>query len=713
MTGGGSGGALIPAWCPITTNPGRITTRVTNAQTSRILLQPAFDVSATRLVFVNWYVGGTGETPNTNLYSVRAVLQPKGTTAAEISGDPGYRYTFGGRDIGVCPRGGVLFTDPLPIGLAAGSTWFVKAYGSIALPAAPSAPTASAGGTGGALSTGTYGVATTIVYPHGIESACSPSTSVAVTVGQVITVTAPSAVAGAIGYRVWITYVSGSLTGTHYDSSAGIMAFGSNAVLNTGLTGSAAQGIEGADPTGALYLPAGGDVNGGTTVGGSNDGEGWVSLYDYTSEGRATPHRAAASIFMPAGVLGLSDAGRRRSVALIGDSICSGTADSAFTGSTRGGFQMRAAMGQISQIAYDPNVRPQIGTFWLGTGSEQAAQFAANSGFKRSVVASQTSTIWSNYGTNDTSFGSAALAGSIYTIGKRFIDQGKTFAQSDIIAKTTSTDGWQTIANQLNVGSLTEAVRQAINNWIASNTGAVQINNEVPFRGHGTTKGPSYDVFGGGDGSIVTFYTSHPFQTGTEVVKINGVTKTLTTDYTYNLSSTVNGVVYATGVTFTAAPANGAVVTISYVKMAGMRSMLGGNSRFIPVSAAISVDANGNPAMNGTWTRVSDAPALGPRALTAISTFSLTDSAQSWATDQWRGYSAMIVTDSVTPTAVGQLRCIGYNTATVLTFGQTWTVTPSTSATYQILKSYTQDGVHPTSFGHLALAQAADMGNIA
>lgn len=73
----------------------------------------------------------------------------------------------------------------------------------------------------------------------------------------------------------------------------------------------------------------------------------------------------------------------------------------------------------------------------------------------------------------------------------------------------------------------------------------------------------------------------------------------------------------------------------------------------------------------------------------------------------------MIVTDSVTPTAVGQLRCIGYNTATVLTFGQTWTVTPSTSATYQILKSYTQDGVHPTSFGHLALAQAADMGNIA
>ena len=102
--------------------------------------------------------------------------------------------------------------------------------------------------------------------------------------------------------------------------------------------------------------------------------------------------------------------------------------------------------------------------------------------------------------------------------------------------------------------------------------------------------------------------------------------------------------------------------------------------------------------------------------VTGTTTANLTDTSKVWTPNQWLEYSVIIVTDSGNPSAVGQSAPISANTtnrisvdswrsATVAS-GVSTVNTPSSSATYAIMKIFTYDGIHPSTQGHYKMANA-------
>lgn len=699
-------------WSVISNNPGKYGSRQTSRQTSRVECVPVIDVDQVRLIYGNWYTSGVGENSNTNPIRVRASIQPQAATIDDNAQDGIYRVTFGGKDYTMIGRGAWAISDPIPTKFLANQRFFVKSYADATFPSAPAAPTAAISGTGGGLGVGTYGVSITIVYPDGVESAASTSTSVVVaSTGQNIQVTSPSSVVGAIGYRIWFTMANGSLTGNHYDSGAGVLPFGTNYLYTLGILTSSVNSVEQVDPTGALYIPVGlGVLGGSVNAGASNNGEAKNDGFDRTGEGRIVRGtQAAFNVFAPCAILGWNDNIIAPSVAVIGDSIATATSDNGF-GYQRGGFMVRTILNQLDQPAYNPNIPPLMGHVVLSQGAEQAAQFSGTAGFKRSLIGYNCTHVWSNYGTNDLGSAASTIISYLIIIGNRFINVGKTFIQSDILPRASSTDGWVTLDNQRIVSPVTESNRRMVNNWIASPDGEV-VKTDVPlFRHFAATVAPTYNLYGGGDGSILTFYAQDVFKQGTETVKINGVTQTLTTNYSYTGSQVIDGVSYATGFLFTSAPANNATVTASYTTIKGMRSYLGEKSKYMPTAISISINGSGLPDRNGGFTKLSDSvPLVAPRAATSTMISGLDDTTQNWTQDQFRGYSVMITADASTPAAVGQVLCIQYNTATTIRSNTQWVTQPSSTATYKIFKSYQTDSIHPSSFGHIEMAKASDL----
>jgi hypothetical protein len=217
--------------------------------------------------------------------------------------------------------------------------------------------------------------------------------------------------------------------------------------------------------------------------------------------------------------------------------------------------------------------------------------------------------------------------------------------------------------------------------------------------------GTSYDFYSGGDGSTSTFVSNLPFVVGTEQVFKNAVLQTVTTNYTYLSQTTINGISYASGVSFVVAPTNGMPVTISYTAIQSMVNLLGVKCKYMPTAIWVEYNSSGVQQLNGGFFKVSEAPVVGPKSLTSATSTSITDSSQSWSTDQYRGWCVAIISDSVTPSSVGQVRVCQYNTSNFLSFSNSFSPTPSASATYQIFKSYMSDGTHPSSQGHLEIAK--------
>jgi hypothetical protein len=223
------------------------------------------------------------------------------------------------------------------------------------------------------------------------------------------------------------------------------------------------------------------------------------------------------------------------------------------------------------------------------------------------------------------------------------------------------------------------------------------------------TPGPSTNFYGGGNGTAVAFLTRQPFAQGSETVKVAGATKTVTTDYTYLGTQTINGVNYASGVTFTAAPANAATVTASYTAAAGSKNLGGPLVDLYDAAGLLECDSSGVAGTGGGWWAPDTSSVRATGTPTAVTSSSITDSGKAFATDQHRGYSIRITADPVAPTAVGQVRTIAWNTATFVQVATNWTVNPSTSASYEIADSPTQDGTHPTTKSHVALAAGFDI----
>lgn len=578
---------------------------------------------------------------------------------------------------------------------------FICAYAAAGVRSIPATPTMAAI-SGAGLAVGTFAGGYIVVYPDGSESPCSAAVTVTTTSGnQQVQLTGPAAgtFEGASGWLPMFA-ARGAVTPL-YDIGADLMPFGASFTYSR--EPSNFTPLRRILPNTAPAIPLGGGVNGGTAPGGSNNGEFSLDNIDLTGTSWTNPGGVRSTAYGPAIVLGRDPARVWPSLAVLGDSIPTATADYGL-GTNVGGFAVRAVLGQTTNRAYDPSIVPKIGYVLLSQGGETAAQFAGSSGLLRSELAGYATTVLIAYGTNDLTAGTSAtsIIGLVLAIGSRFPRQQVRI--KTLLPRATSSDGWMTVANQTIGNQSLEGNRRQFNAW-ASSDSTTLVTGEVPYTVAAGAATPATNFYSGGDGGSTIFLPRRPFVAGTEAVRVAGVIKSLTTDYTYYGAAIINGVQYASGVVFSVAPASG--VTFDYVPMPLVAALGGTNHEIWDTSDVLEVNAAGSPVKNGGWW----APGAGGSLVSGTSSGSnstvlLNDTSKAWATNQYRGYCVRIVTDTTTPAAVGQMGVIASNTATQLALGGTGFilgtaqgVTPSAAATYQIIDPKTLDGTHPTTLG--------------
>lgn len=696
------------AWSLISSRPvksGDAANAPTSTGVSTRLSEVApFDVVAIRLVYVNWQNAfGSSESSGYNGYRVKASAHKAGTAAPDRAAtDFGVAGNFGGREFGHCAPGALLITDPMPIGIKAGERYWHESYADAFLGAGPAAPTLALVAGGALANTTTYGVILTYVYPDGTESLPSAESTITTSTGNLgFSVTAPPAVPGIIGYRVYYGVGTG---GQKYENPIyPMLPLGTNATITSAISPDALNRTSRTLTN--VGLPVGRGLLG--DAGGASLGEASVPGRDYTLPGISwVGGPSFTGVFSPVAVLGLAADGKlHNSVALQGDSIQAGTGDGGYGGAL-GGFGFRALANQTAQMPYDKTKIPKMGFLTVAQGGETAAAWATPQGSaKRRALSELATAVFDNYGTNDTGSGSAPVYASILTSLNYYAGRKKYF-RATIDPKTTSTDGFKTVANQTIANTDAEADRRALNNCIKGATGAVAVTGESLYRSAGTAV-PSDNLYSGGNGTATKFFTAYPFRQGTETVKVAGVTKALTTDYTYRGTSTINGLAYASGITFVTAPANAATVTMDYAKIESFGAV-SGYSGFFDTAAAVEVNGAGAAGTNGGLWAAADTASGFTSTATSTSSTTVNDTTKAWTLDQWRGMAVIITADAGTPAAVGLVNGIQSNTATQLKLGGTWTITPSATATYQVFNPMVIDGTHGTSRGQMLKSQVID-----
>src|ERR1700734_2904335 len=192
-----------------------------------------------RALYGNWQTGGDGGYPNTNPISVKASIEAATAGAPNTQTNPREPFVFYGQRWGsIDPNVGSVPSDPNPLSVIAGQTYYIRTaymYGANGTPppAAPaSGPTLSTGTSpaGSFPASTTYYLVITFTGQYG-ETLISPQASV--TTGgsgsNSITVTAPGAQAGSTGYKIYIGTASG---GPYYLAAPlGIIPLTSSAVL--------------------------------------------------------------------------------------------------------------------------------------------------------------------------------------------------------------------------------------------------------------------------------------------------------------------------------------------------------------------------------------------------------------------------------------------------------------------------------------------------
>lgn len=683
--------------------------------TGRIEFVPTANIISISAVYGGWYVvsgTGSGENPIPNTFMVRASLQPMGATINEAAGDPVFRVLFNGKKQAYIKGGDFVFSDE-----RRGRVWpaniraFVKTFVSANLPAAPTAPVLSQSvSTGSFASPNAYSVSIVYVYPENIESQASTATVITFTsTNNTLTVTAPSSVSGALGYAV---YLSGSTTATPQYSTGMMWPFGTDAVIGSPAAGASFLNLPRVLP-GTNAIPYGSGVHGGTTVNGRNNGEGIRTGEDYTSDARAVSSAFNGIGIGPIALLGrTADGTVLPSVGVGGDSINTFSNDYAFAVG-RGGWMERFLLRQTTRM-YDPSVLPRCGFVKVSQPGEEAKTFAnETSGNRRSEILSLTTAVVTDYGTNDLTVSSAppaTVASYLVTIGQRFTQAKQVYNHTPLLPRATSaTDPLYAIANQ-SVVTLIETYRRSINNWILGGAASVY-TDEVPFRRQSAATTSSTNLLSGGDGTTVVFIAQRPLLTSSLSVKVGG---SITAAYTVFGAQTIGGVAYASGVQFTVAPTNGQSVTFSYTSMPGMVTMVDPLLCKIQsnLTLDIEVDASGTSAINGGWWRPSSTSAAVTGTASASNTSTTFNTGLTWTQNQYAGYSIAILTDTTTPTAVGQSRGIQTNTTAgviSLNASDAWTVTPSSAATYAIIDDIpTSDGTHPGTYGHMKMSARVD-----
>lgn len=702
---------------------------------TRIALYVPFAASAFQIGFENAMIGGTAPaTNNTNDLYWSAALEVTNVAVASASGANVAPSTtnlkipvyFGGKTALRLSTSMFAFSDPVRAPhIRPGTVNFINSTCSVPTTPPIAAPTVAQAAGGSLTALATYNCAFTLVYPDGSESPCSAAASITLTSGnQTITYTGPAAATypGAIGWRAYIS-VAGGTTPLYYTSS-GTIPLGTNFNVSLGPSTSGGAGtLRQVLPGGTLAIPIGGMVGGGTASQACNNGETIAAGIsgtrpDLTVEGFTASASYSVSATGPWCVLARHPQGKiYPSLCISGDSINAGTGD-CFEAPQIGGAFKRIVQNHPTQRVYDPTIAPYCGHITTAVPGQTTAQIIGRNGAMAAEKARWATHVVSNSVTNGLFTGtySASEIVNKITEGLLYTPVGVAYRACTMYPRTGSTDGYRTVANQSMplAGGAQQypGCRVQFNNVMRSTAAAQQaIANENLFRCAASIT-PATNV-NSGDGAATIFTTAFPFVQGSEVIKVGGATKALTTDYTYTDTATINGVNYASGVIFTSAPGNGVTVTASYTGSPGFVALFAQAetaagypaSRLCAVyDGAVAVEANnaGALALGGMW--------WGPPAGAAIATGTIGagGSSSTFVTsgltqDQYRGYTITITADPVTPGSVGQTSVVNGNTTTTVTFS-TMAVQPSSSASYSIGRVLTLDGAHPTPDGNMQIA---------
>lgn len=143
---------------------------------------------------------------------------------------------------------------------------------------------------------------------------------------------------------------------------------------------------------------------------------------------------------------------------------------------------------------------------------------------------------------------------------------------------------------------------------------------------------------------------------------------------------------------------------LDYVFDAGSQVEVNADGSLITINTSTGAISNGS---GGYWYTEATSYATGT-VTTIPSSQKLQDTSKTWTVNQWQEYAVVITADTTTPASVGQVRIISANTVDTLTSDSAWTTTPSTVATYKLIKVFSFDGTHPSAVGHKRMAAAID-----
>lgn len=626
---------------------------------SRVTRLAVNGMGATRFVYANAYVAGTGEDPFTNTVYVKgAVEYPRG------SGNI-VPMTFNGKLCCSIAPGGRIPSDPLGLGIPPGGTFNEMNTVACAMPPDISAIASSSGGS---LAAGTWYYKVTCVCEGESESNASNEVSV-VTTGSSSTVTVLITDknmllvpvlryniyrGNASGAETFLGSVSGAArqftdTGVNQSFSTTIaataantrqIAVGSTAGWKAGdliaiagvttvtikLILSATQvvvnavvsvtkdqvvTIANAPPSYIVSVPANCPIYDTPYF-----DDGYRQGLDLTHDTNGFSYLNGTNVIYAAvGVLSVY--GRtvvvRPGVAACGDSIVNGTGDSRTSKNYRG-FVSRALDDQWPCVN-------------VSVGGETAASFAKilKSSIRMALAQGCKYSVC-DYGTNDLGGTLANLKANTLAIAQAFVAAGITHTQTTLLPKAASTDGWQTYVNQINpLGGASETVRQAFNQWLRAPASA-----------------------GAGASFLADLGT-----------------------------------------------ATAAFVHIDDTGLAVERNPDGSAITIDPATGAIS---NGT---GGLWLVYGTTQYATKVGTTSGTINTLTDSGQTtWTKNQWQGYMAAVTTAGVTT----YTNIVSNTTTGQVTFGSNLNTSPTSTTTYYFFKGPTIDGTHPTDFIHALMA---------
>lgn len=404
-------------------------------------------ITVVRFKYTNVYNGTNGETPNTNpIAFIAGVEYPLGTV---------YKLTFGGKQVATVDGGATIISDPVAISIPAGATFYERNVVVASNP--PGAPSATPG-SGGALAANTYYYKLTAVTDLGESGG---STEVSATVGASGTVA-----------LAWTDL--NVLVPTRYFKLYRATSSNAEVFVTTIPAGSTSYTDAGAITPGAATVPGQQFVPLGiqlsTTL--NNEGQIFNSPSPFVQMTAASPGfgTANSTCFSACAIYGVADATLKPGVALVGDSIISGTGDTGYNGRLAGdsGFAVR-----VLDAALIPHIS-------LSQGSETLANFQTTQRQNRLPRLIGAKYVISNYGTNSLASQTVAqMKAAILEIAGAIIGCGAFLYWCTLNPKTTSTDNWTTAANQtpLNTTDAVDATynsielrRAAINAWLRDNS---------------------------------------------------------------------------------------------------------------------------------------------------------------------------------------------------------------------------------------------------